>query len=268
MNYDYKEKINKRIQEHYNEALNLYPKDRIVCVCLQGSQNYGLETINSDIDTKCIITPSFTDLVFAKPPFSTTHIMENNEHLDIKDVRSYISCFRKQNLNFLEILFTDYYILNDLYKDEWMRLVEHREEIAHYDFLRAVTSMRGIAMNKFVALKKDLPSTHDDIQKYGYCMKQLHHLVRIDEYLERYISGESYEKCLRPHDPEYLISLKTEPRDLRTAEFLAQVAMDHIDNMYAAIKVTHDFNPNKEVDELLNDVQYNIMKIAISEELK
>ena len=98
-------------------------------------------------------------------------------------------------------------------------------------------------------------------------MMILHHLVRIDEYLERYIAGESYEKCLRPHDPEYLISLKTEPRDLQTAELLAQVAMDHIDNMYAAVKATHDFNPNKEVDELLNDVQYNIMKIAISEEL-
>ena len=257
-----------RVRQHLEDAKKRFPANRIVGCFLQGSQNYGLETPTSDVDTKLIVVPTFDDLAFNKQPVSTTFIRENNEHTDDKDIRLYIETFRKQNLNFLEILFTDYYILNDLYKDEWMRLVEHREEIAHYDFLRAVTSMRGIAMNKFVALKKDLPSTHDDIQKYGYCMKQLHHLVRIDEYLERYISGESYEKCLRPHDPEYLISLKTEPRDLRTAEFLAQVAMDHIDNMYAAIKVTHDFNPNKEVDELLNDVQYNIMKIAISEELK
>jgi hypothetical protein len=48
---------------------------------------------------------------------------------------------------------------------------------------------------------------------------------------------------------------------------LAQFAMDHIDNMYASVKATYEFSPNKEVDELLNDVQYNIMKIAISEEL-
>lgn len=256
-----------RVRQHLEDAKKRFPTSRIVGCFLQGSQNYGLETPTSDVDTKLIVVPTFDDLAFNKQPVSTTFIRENNEHTDDKDIRLYIQTFKKQNLNFLEILFTDYYILNDLYKDEWMRLVKHREEIAHYDFLRAVTSMRGIAMNKFVALKKDLPSTHDDIQKYGYCMKQLHHLVRIDEYLERYISGESYEKCLRPHDPEYLISLKTEPRDLRTAEFLAQVAMDHIDNMYAAVKPTHDFNPNKEVDELLNDVQYNIMKIAISEEL-
>ena len=213
------------------------------------------------------MVPSFDDLAFNRQPISTTFIRENNEHTDDKDIRLYIETFRKQNLNFLEILFTDYYVLNERYKYEWNRLIEHREKIAHYDFLRAVTSMRGIAMNKFVALKKDLPSTHDDIQKYGYCLKQLHHLVRIDEYLERYIAGESYEKCLRPHDPEYLISLKTEPRDLRTAEIIAQVAMDHIDNMYASVKATHNFNPNKEVDELLNDVQYNIMRIATMEEL-
>lgn len=219
------------------------------------------------MDTKLIVVPSFDDLAFNRQPISTTFIRENNEHTDDKDIRLYIETFRKQNLNFLEILFTEYYVLNERYRYEWKRLVDHREEIAHYDFLRAVVSMRGIAMNKFVALKKDLPSTHDDIQKYGYCLKQLHHLVRIEEYLERYISGESYEKCLRPHDPEYLISLKTEPLSLRTAELLAQFAMDHIDNMYAAVKATYDFNPNKEVDELLNDVQYNIMKIAISEEL-
>ena len=259
--------IQVRVLQHLKDAQKRFPDRQIVGCFLQGSQNYGLEAPSSDVDTKLIVVPSFDDLAFNRQPISTTFIRDNNEHTDDKDVRSYISCFRKQNLNFLEILFTDYYVLNERYKYEWNRLVEHREEIAHYDFLRAVTSMRGIAMNKFVALKKDLPSTHDDIQKYGYCLKQLHHLVRIDEYLERYISGESYEKCLRPHDPEYLISLKTEPRDLRTAEIIAQVAMDHIDNMYAAVKTTHDFNPNKEVDELLNDVQYNIMKIAISEEL-
>lgn len=256
-----------RVLQHMKDAQRRFPDRQIVGCFLQGSQNYGLETPTSDVDTKLIVVPSFDDLAFNRQLVSTTFIRENNEHTDDKDIRLYIETFRKQNLNFLEILFTEYYVINERYRHEWNRLVEHREEIAHYDFLRAVTSMRGIAMNKFVALKKDLPSTHDDIQKYGYCMKQLHHLVRIEEYLERYIAGESYEKCLRPHDPEYLVSLKTEPRDLRTAEFLAQAAMNHIDNMYAIVKSAYDFNPNKEVDELLNDVQYNIMKIAISEEL-
>lgn len=257
-----------RVMEQYQDALKRFPESRIVGCFLQGSQNYGLETCHSDVDTKLIVVPTFEDLAFNKQPVSTTFIRENQEHTDDKDIRLYIETFRKQNLNFLEILFTDYKIVNPLYEKEWNKLVEHREEIAHYDFLRAVTSMRGIAMNKFVALKKDLPSTHDDIQKYGYCLKQLHHLVRILEYLSRYTLGESYESCLRPRNPEFLKRLKTDPMDLGSAENMAQVAMDHIDNMYAAVKATYDFNPNKEVDKLLNEVQYNIMEIAIKEELK
>ena len=257
-----------RVMEHYQDALKRFPENRIVGCFLQGSQNYGLETSHSDVDTKLIVVPTFEDLAFNKQPVSTTFIRENQEHTDDKDIRLYIETFRKQNLNFLEILFTDYKIVNPLYEKEWNKLVEHREEIAHYDYLRAVTSMRGIAMNKFVALKKDLPSTHDDIQKYGYCLKQLHHLVRILEYLSRYTQGESYEACLRPHDPEFLKSLKTNPIDLQIAEDMAKVAMNNIDGIYERTKMAYDFNPNKEVDKILNEVQYNIMKIAIEEELK
>jgi hypothetical protein len=37
--------------------------------------------------------------------------------------------------------------------------------------------------------------------------------------------------------------------------------------MYLEIKSKYDFNPNKEVDKILNEVQYNIMRITIEEEL-
>ena len=55
------------------------------------------------------------DFVHSKQPVSYTHIMENNEHVDIKDIREMFDCFKKQNSNFLEILFTDYMIINDKY---------------------------------------------------------------------------------------------------------------------------------------------------------
>ena len=130
MNYHTNKWIQTQLQRHYNSALTLYKPEQIIGVFCQGSQNYGLDTINSDIDTKCIIVPAFKDICLAKQPISTTHILDNNEHLDAKDIRLYCQCFRKQNLNFLEILFTPYYIINPLYREQWMRLVEHREEIA------------------------------------------------------------------------------------------------------------------------------------------
>ena len=74
-------------------------------VYLQGSQNYHLAYENSDIDTKAIVLPSFDDIVFNRQPISTTLILETNEHLDVKDIRLMFQNFKKQNINFLEILF-------------------------------------------------------------------------------------------------------------------------------------------------------------------
>lgn len=39
MNYHSDQWIMDRVQEHYNEALESFQKDRIVCLVLQGSQN-------------------------------------------------------------------------------------------------------------------------------------------------------------------------------------------------------------------------------------
>lgn len=96
--------IMNRLEEHYEEAKTLIDESRIVGIFVQGSQNYGLDYEGSDIDTKLIVVPTFEDIAFNKKPISTTHVRENNEHIDLKDIRLYIETFRKQNLNFLEIL--------------------------------------------------------------------------------------------------------------------------------------------------------------------
>lgn len=108
-----------RMREHYEEALEYFDKDCIVGLFLQGSQNYGLDMPGSDVDTKLIVVPSFKDIAMNKKPISTTHVRANEEHIDWKDIRLYMQTFRKQNLNFLEILFTEYFIVNSLYAKEW-----------------------------------------------------------------------------------------------------------------------------------------------------
>ena len=153
-NFHTDEWIMKQVERHYQEALTLFPADRIVGVFLQGSQNYGLDYEGSDIDTKLIVVPSFADICLNRKPISTTHVRENNEHTDWKDVRLYMETFRKQNLNFLEILFTEFYIINPMYKEEWMRLVANRERIARMNPFRAVKSMKGIAHEKYAAMEK------------------------------------------------------------------------------------------------------------------
>lgn len=267
MNYHSDEWIMDRVREHYNEALEHFPEDRIVGIFYQGSGNYGLDYEGSDVDTKLIVTPTFEDIAMNKKAVSTTHIRENEEHIDFKDIRLYIQTFRKQNLNFLEILFTKYVIINPMYEAEWNRLVSAREEIAHYAPVQAIKSMKGIAMEKYHAMEHHYPARMAWIEKFGYDPKQLHHLLRVEDYIERYVEGESYESCLRPRLPEYLKDVKIGCHSLEVARSLANHAIENIDSICAKYLETCSKEVNQNVDALLDDVQYNIMKIAIKKEI-
>lgn len=262
--------IMKRVQEHYNEALQHFPEDQIVGVFLQGSQNYGLDYENSDVDTKLIVVPSFKDICLNRKPISTTHIRANDEHTDWKDIRLYMETFRKQNLNFLEILFTPYCIINSAYREQWARLIEAREAIAHMNPYRAVKSMKGVALEKYFAMEHNYPSKVDIIKAYRYDGKQVSHLIRVYDYLRRYISGEKYESCLRPS--EELIPrimdykrLNIIPLDEARAEANYYLDMIKIADSFCANHVDQE---DPQMRALLEDVSYQIMKISVERELK
>ena len=263
--------VSERMEEHMDEALTLFSEDRIVGLFLQGSQNYGLDLPTSDVDTKLIVVPTFKDIALNRKPVSTTHVRENDEHIDLKDIRLYIETFRKQNLNFLEILFTDYFLVNPLYAEQWLRLVCAREQIARMNPHRAVKSMKGVAMEKFHAMEHPYPTKLDLIEKYGFDGKQVHHLIRVDDYLTRYIAGESYKDCLRPseHLIERMMAYKRHEIPLAEAREEAKEVLAHTTEI--ADEFCRHVAPDEEdpaMRALLEDVSYNIMKIATLEELK
>lgn len=263
--------VQKRVLEHLAEAKTLIPEQNIVGIFLQGSQNYGLSYAGSDVDTKCITTPVLYDLCRNRKPLSTTHVRANEEHIDLKDIRLYVDTFRKQNLNFLEILWTPYYSLNPLYQEQWERLVKDREVIARMNPLRAVKSMYGIAMEKYHALKHPYPSKVEILAKYGFDPKQLHHLLRVEEYLRRYINGEEYGKCLVSEQKDYLLAVKTNAVNYSEEE-ADKIALTSIENTTHMVDKFKELHPKEEVDtyadELLTDVGCQIIEISLKNELK
>lgn len=270
-NYHSDEWIMNGVREHYEEALTMFPENRIVGVFYQGSANYGLDYEKSDVDTKCILVPTFEDIAFNRKPISTTHVLDNNEHLDAKDVRLYINCFEKQNLNFLEILFTPYKIVNPQYAEFWQKLVDAREAIAHYDIHRAIKSMKGIAMEKYHAMEHKYPSKIEIIEKYGYDSKQLHHLLRVEEFIARYIEGRTYEECLIPTG-EIAKTIQTIKEDngflnLADARIAADISLLNVERMCDDAIELYEAGYDPEVEKLLKQVQYDIMKFAVAMEL-
>ena len=174
-------------------------------------------------------------------------------------------CFKKQNINFLEILFTEHYVVNVAYADFWEQMRNMAERIAHYNNYAAVNCIAGMVFEKRAALCHPYPSLKDKIDKYGYDNKQLHHIVRCEEFLRRYIAGVPYSECLIPTDPEYLIKLKSEYwLDVDKAKAYAQVMEDEvkrIKNKYM------DENPVK-VDQFMQQMLVDIIKFSLRSELE
>ena len=267
MNFHTDEWIMDKMREHYNDALAQYPEYRIVGVFYQGSGNYGLDYEGSDVDTKCVLTPSLKELTESKMT-SNTYVRENDEHIDFKDIRAMLETFQKSNLNFLEILYTKYYIINPMYEAEWNKLVAARDSIVAMNLPSLIKSMKGIAGEKYHALEHRYPSRIEWLDKYGYDPKQLHHLFRIEEFMDRWIDGESFADCLISTEPEYLIEIKKGKYNLDIARKQGKDAMDCIQEMYEDYLKICDTTIDEIIYKLFDDVSYNIIRIGIEEEFK
>ena len=228
--------------------------------------NYNLDTPKSDLDTKLLTLPSFANLAMNKAPLSTTHILKNNEHMDLKDIRLFIPTLRKQNVNFVEMLFTDYYFINDLYAEEWNKLIKAREEIARYSPNDTIKAMRGIAYNKYkVFNNKVSEGMREDL---GYDPKQVYQLGRVVEFLERYMEGkETYAELLKTKQRDKLLSLKRGDLTLTEAEEYMNTELTKVEAL--TIDYLATWRPiNMDVYKLLDEVQYNIMKTYMQEVVK
>ena len=259
--------INNRIKEHYDYIKNKYD---VVYLGLQGSQNYELDVYEkdykSDIDTKAIILPSFEDFVYNRQPVSRTVVLDNNEHIDVKDIRTMFDTFKKQNVNFIEILFTKYKIINEEYKDLIQILLNNKEEIARLNKNQALRCMAGMSMEKLKALQHPYPTILDKIIKYGYDPKQLHHILRMNDFIKKYVAGIRYEDCLIPDNKEYLIEIKKGVLNEKEAVELAQ----KIDSETKQIKdkyITEKDIVSEYAIEILNKVKLDILTRKFKKQL-
>ena len=258
-------KILDRMKEHYKTVEN--QGYEIVGLFLQGSQNYELDYEGSDIDTKAIVLPKFEDFLKTNKPISFTYIMENEEHVDIKDIRVMFENIKKQNINFVEILFSKYFIINEKYKKIMFPLFEQREKIARYNIYAALSCMTGMAMEKHKALEHRYPSTEIKIDKFGYDPKQLHHIIRLYEFMKRYIEGDKYSDCLISKHKENLIDIKKGILPLQTARALADLYNTKIYELKSNYFNSNISFVDKEVEEIMNSCVLKAIKKYFKEEI-
>ena len=272
------ERIMKRVQEHYDYLQSLGYE--IVCVCLQGSQNYGLDEYSdeymSDIDTKAIVLPPLDDFIAASSPVSTVIIMDNNEHAEVKDIRVMFEMFKKENISYIELLFTDFKIINP----EWAEFIEplfaNRELISKYNRNQFLRCIAGMAKEKRKALCHPYPNLIEKIEKYGYDGKQLHHCVRLYNFIKRFIYGESLDTCYKIKEPmqhTILMNYKKQ-KDAYGGELSKARAIEICDYYVAEIgkikdaALTEKEVLDKDAEKLLSRILLKIIKAKMIKDLK
>lgn len=262
-----KKEVQKRVEEHLTDFKKKYPKTEYVGIFLQGSQNYKLDYEDSDVDTKMILLPSFEDFIRVNKPMSHTYVRENNEHIDLKDIRLVVDIFKKQNVNFVEILFSEYLILNDRFKEIFQPMIDNRERIARFNPYGALNCMVGMSLEKYKALEHPYPSILHKIEKFGYDPKQLHHIFRMRDFIERYVKGESYKECLVPKDTEFMIAVKKGLYTVEEARVLAKELVMEIGEIRQKYQEKHPNVIDEEVGRIMADVVLNIIRQYFTEEL-
>ena len=240
----------------------------VIAIMLYGSQNYGIATPTSDIDLKAIIVPSFEDIVLGRKMISKT--VEIDEGLcDVKDIRTMISCWKKQNVNFVELLFTKYRWINPEYEEILQPLFEHREEIVHYDEKHAINTIRGMIMEKYHALFKPCPAQKEVVEKYGYAAKQLSHIWRLKDLIVKYIRGYSYEMCLTPDEitAKQLIEIKTYEMFYTDMDEVAASGREAMNKVEELLKSFTPATVNEKTGKLMDKVTADVIRKTLKEEL-
>lgn len=272
MLYDNKYKnIIKNLEQKYNwlkENTDL----EIIAIMLFGSQNYELDLYSneykSDIDAVAIVAPSLSDIVSGKEKISTTYIMEDNSHIDVKDIRCMKALWYKSNPKYLEILFTKYYIINPKYEFLFSQILSMNDEIANANKKALMNAIAGMATQKLKALTKPYPVQKEEIEKYGWASKQEHHIHRLSYFMSEIHAGLPMGVAIVPCDfvKQNLIDIKTrkiiENREdvINICEFIVK-RMKSIADQYENAEI------NKSVFDKIEKIIYNIIYKSIKDNI-
>ena len=158
--------------------------------------------------------------------------------------------------------------MNPDYEALYQPMFNNNERIAHYNNYAAVNCIAGMVYEKHKAMEHPYPTLKDKIEKYGYDNKQLHHILRCEEFLNRYIAGVPYAECLIPTYPRYLINVKAEYiYSLEEARQIANNAEYLVKLTKQNYMDTHPVIIDSEVDEIMNNVLFDVLKHSFREEI-
>ena len=270
-------RVRKRLKEHLDEALQNPKIHDWFMIAVNGSYNYNMDTPQSDIDSKLLVIPSLEQLVSGKS-LNYLHCMsDNGEHVEVKDIRHYFATMLKQNINFVEALYAQVWIVNPVYMRLFHYLFEMRDVISGCNPIATIHCIQGTAHQKYKQMLQSSPARAAEIENYGFDRKSLHHLVRCVFFGEYYMEGTSYQECLQNNDVpnirRMIMNLKT--TTVLNKEWAINIAEDMLDGFDEKVgsyldtikPFQKDFSAlAADVKDFLDTLAFEIIKQSIAKE--
>lgn len=270
-------RVRKRLKEHLDEALQNPKIHDWFMIAVNGSYNYNMDTPQSDIDSKLLVIPSLEQLVSGKSLNYLHRMSDNDEHVEVKDIRHYFATMLKQNINFVETLYAQVWIVNPVYMRLFHYLFEMRDVISGCNPIATIHCIQGTAHQKYKQMLQSSPARAAEIENYGFDRKSLHHLVRCVFFGEYYMEGTSYQECLQNNDVpnirRMIMNLKT--TTVLNKEWAINIAEDmldgfdeKVDSYLDTIKpFQKDFSAlAADVKDFLDTLAFEIIKQSIAKE--
>lgn len=243
-----------------------YNENDIFFIALYGSQNYELDTKNSDLDFKVVIFPNLSDLLrgnFISKVYDYTY-----GQMDVKSINNMITMWKKQNPAYLEIIDTKFIWVNPIYQDYFNKIKSLKIYTLNYDL--QIKAIKGMFFQKEKALTHEFPGTKDKIDKYGYDPKQLHHMLRLKDLLFYVVNNLKVGKEVNINDfsykdtKDFLIEVKEGKFSLDEALELSKKLNKEIKELEIPDNLTFKNEIDKELHELYLEIMYNKIKKEFS----
>lgn len=229
--------------EHYNFVNERYTP--FYCG-LYGSQNYLIANENSDTDSKTLVIPSLKEAVLKKEMISVEHDFNSGLTL-IQDIRKSFDSMLKMNINFLEILYTDYWVANTLFLDEVYYLRENADLIANSNPLRLMQCTFGMAHTT----KKKEPTG-----------KRLSTIYRSLIFAKNYLQTNSFYDSLfmTGEERELALEYKTKAHNYNELLVKSFEYMKELQQILDTAKSIYKDEKDNNAKEFLDDLAFSIIK--------
>ena len=239
------------IEKHKQTILSWgFKEENILGIFAYGSQNYNLDTPTSDWDTKAIVVPTLDEVLFNEPVSKEVRVQRIEgewEHCEVKDIREMIKMFEKQNINFIEILFTEYKWINPKFQELWDKFfISNREDIARYDMNQTIKSIVG--------------QTKHTIKQNPTNGKKIANGYRLVRFLQKYIAKDfSYLQCIYIPDSEkdWFLEIKQKEEVLPQHSELLLAILENVYEDFPQI-----FEVKKDVKDTMREGAKKIIKFA------